>query len=83
MKNGSGRQSPTDFYLPLQIIISKIKTEQNRQLARLNPPLLLGGEPRLINEWQIAMVLWDSIRFEADHNALLGLFIPSGASVPT
>ena len=59
------------------------KTEQNRQLARLNPALLLKGEnPRLIDEWQVAPVLWDSIRFEADHNDGLGLFILTGSSVP-
>ena len=59
------------------------KTEQNRQLAKLNPALLLRGEkPRLIDEWQVAPVLWDSIRFEADHNTDLGLFILTGSSVP-
>lgn len=59
------------------------KTEQNKQLAKLNPALLLRGEkPRLIDEWQVAPVLWDSIRFEADHNTDLGLFILTGSSVP-
>ena len=59
------------------------KTEQNKQLAKLNPALLLRGEkPRLLDEWQVAPVLWDSIRFEADHNTDLGLFILTGSSVP-
>jgi predicted AAA+ superfamily ATPase len=59
------------------------KTAQNIQLARLNPQLLLRGEnPRLIDEWQVAPQLWDSIRFEADHNENLGLFILTGSSVP-
>ncbi|MDO4334906.1 MAG: DUF4143 domain-containing protein [Bacteroidales bacterium] len=59
------------------------KTEQNIQLASLNPQLLLQGEnPRLIDEWQIAPQLWDSIRFEADHRHSLGLFILTGSSVP-
>ena len=44
------------------------KIEQNKQLAIINPKLLLQGEkPRLIDEWQLAPTLWDSIRFEADH----------------
>lgn len=59
------------------------KTEQNIQLATLNPNLLLRGEnPRLIDEWQIAPQLWDSIRYEADHRHQLGLFILTGSSVP-
>lgn len=45
------------------------RSGQNRQLARINPSILLKGEkPRLIDEWQIAPSLWDSIRFEADHS---------------
>ena len=56
--------------------------DQNIQLAKLNPKLLLKGEiPRLIDEWQVAPQLWDSIRFESDH-APLGQFILTGSSVP-
>lgn len=59
------------------------KVEQNKQLAKINPSLLLKGDkPRLIDEWQVAPILWDSIRFEADHSSNLGLFILTGSSVP-
>lgn len=60
------------------------KMEQNRQLAKINPSLLLKGEkPRLIDEWQIAPALWDSIRFDVDHAPdALGRFILTGSSVP-
>lgn len=59
------------------------KIEQNIQLATLNPKLLLHGEnPRLIDEWQVAPQLWDSIRFESDHRHQVGLFILTGSSVP-
>lgn len=59
------------------------KIEQNKQLAIINPKLLLQGEkPRLIDEWQLAPTLWDSIRFEADHADELGLYILTGSSVP-
>lgn len=59
------------------------KIEQNKQLARINPSLLLKGEnPRLIDEWQVAPILWDNVRFEADHRGELGLFILTGSSVP-
>lgn len=59
------------------------KREQNEQLARINPGLLLRGEkPRLIDEWQVAPRLWDAVRFEADHSSGLGLFVLTGSSVP-
>lgn len=60
------------------------KIEQNRLLAKINPSLLLRGEkPRLIDEWQVAPSLWDSIRFEVDHASdKLGRFILTGSSVP-
>ena len=59
------------------------KREQNIRLARLNPALLLRGEkPRLIDEWQVAPMLWDAVRFEADHSKSLGLFVLTGSSVP-
>lgn len=60
------------------------KVEQNKQLARINPKQLLdGARPRLIDEWQVAPTLWDSVRFEADHSDSLGLFILTGSAVPS
>lgn len=59
------------------------KTEQNKQMAMMSPKLLLRGEkPRLIDEWQVAPQLWDSIRFESDHSDSLGLFILTGSCIP-
>lgn len=59
------------------------RTQQNIQLATLNPKLLLKGDnPRLIDEWQLAPQLWDSVRFECDHRHQLGLFVLTGSSVP-
>ncbi len=55
----------------------------NIQLASMNPELLLSGAvPRLIDEWQLAPSLWDSIRFECDHRKEDGQFILTGSSVP-
>ena len=57
--------------------------EQNLTLSDLNPSLLLKGEiPRLIDEWQIAPKLWDTIRFEVDHRGEEGQFILTGSAVP-
>ena len=42
------------------------KKEQNLRMAELKPSVLLAGNsPRLIDEWQSAPTLWDSIRFSA------------------
>src|SRR5574344_649121 len=57
--------------------------KQNLQLADIRPKALLVGEtPRLIDEWQLAPQLWDTIRFEVDHRDGLGDFILTGSAVP-
>lgn len=56
--------------------VSYIKTAQTM------PSLLLRGEkPRLIDEWQIATVLWDTVRFAVDQNPEKGQFILTGSVV--
>mgnify|MGYP002344329779 CR=1 FL=1 len=44
--------------------------------------LLKGATPRLIDEWQMAPVLWDAVRFEVDQRQSVGQFILTGSSVP-
>lgn len=57
--------------------------DQNLALAKLNPlRLLKGSVPRLIDEWQIAPTLWDSIRYEVDQRGEMGQFILTGSAVP-
>lgn len=57
--------------------------EQNLSLAKLNPLRLLKGDtPRLIDEWQIAPTLWDTIRYEVDQRGKMGQFILTGSAVP-
>lgn len=57
--------------------------EQNLSLAKLSPLRLLKGDvPRLIDEWQIAPTLWDSVRYEVDSRGKTGQFILTGSSVP-
>jgi len=49
--------------------------------ADTKPSLLLAGEnPRLIDEWQIAPVLWDAVRTEVDRRNEDGLFILTGST---
>jgi uncharacterized protein len=50
--------------------------------ARTKPSLLLKGEtPRLIDEWQVAPVLWDAVRNAVDERRLKGQFILTGSTV--
>lgn len=57
--------------------------ESNLQLAEISPLVLLEGEaPRLIDEWQLAPKLWDTIRYEVDHRGGVGQFILTGSAVP-
>jgi len=53
-------------------------------MADTKPSLLLKGEaPRLIDEWQMAPVLWDAVRFEVDKRSMMGQFILTGSAVPS
>jgi predicted AAA+ superfamily ATPase len=50
-------------------------------LAELKPSeLLIGDNPRLIDEWQIAPQLWDSIRLSVDLRGEPGLYILTGST---
>ena len=56
---------------------------QYRSMAELSPRLLLEGEtPRLIDEWQIAPNLWNTVRYEVDLRNKFGQFILTGSAVP-
>lgn len=49
--------------------------------AKTKPSLLLKGEnPRLIDEWQEAPVLWDAVRTAVDDRQEEGLFILTGST---
>ena len=52
-------------------------------MADTKPSLLRkGATPRLIDEWQVAPVLWDAVRFHIDQKAERGQFILTGSAVP-
>ena len=58
-------------------------TASYQAMADTKPSLLLKGEtPRLIDEWQMAPVLWDAVRFEVDNRGDSGQFILTGSAVP-
>jgi len=58
--------------------------ESNLQMAEIDPGILLEGDtPRLVDEWQLAPKLWDTMRFEVDHRHQVGQFILTGSAVPS
>ena len=58
-------------------------TRQYQQMAEISPNTLLEGEtPRLIDEWQIAPNLWNTVRYEVDNRDEFGQFILTGSAVP-
>ena len=59
------------------------RTASYLAMADTKPSLLLKGKtPRLLDEWQMAPVLWDAVRFEVDKRNEPGQFILTGSAVP-
>lgn len=57
-------------------------SENYLALADFKPSLLLEGDtPRLIDEWQMAPVLWDAVRNAVDQRQKTGQFILTGSTV--
>ena len=57
------------------------KTKSYLELASIKPSALLKGEnPRLIDEWQMAPVLWDAVRNSVDDLNKVGLYILTGST---
>ena len=58
------------------------KREAYLATVRTKPSILLKGEtPRLIDEWQVAPVLWDAVRNAVDERRERGQFILTGSTV--
>lgn len=66
---------------------SSVRLDQRKELiqvAELTPETLLAGAvPRLIDEWQLAPSIWNSIRAEIDSRGLPGQFILTGSAAPS
>ena len=53
-------------------------------MADTKPSLVLEGDPPLLlDEWQMAPVLWDAVRFAVDKRGLMGQFILTGSATPS
>ena len=65
-----------------KILLQKdIDKEALEYTAKINPSIILEGEqPRLIDEWQDAPILWDAVRTYCDENHGQGHFILTGST---
>lgn len=79
-----GKSTTGEFFSNSAIYMQDNKMNyQYMSLAELNPSKLLEGEtPRLIDEWQLAPKLWDSVRDEVDKRQKQGQFILTGSVTP-
>lgn len=57
------------------------KREMYLETAKIQPSnLLIGKNPRLIDEWQVAPNLWDAVRVSVDRRNEEGLYILTGSN---
>ena len=60
-----------------------LSRDKNLAIADINiNELLVGAQPRLIDEWQDVPKFWDAVRFSVDHSDGLGHYILTGSAVP-
>ena len=60
------------------------QSQTYQAMADTKPSLLLQGDtPRLIDEWQVIPILWDTVRHEVDKRSLTGQFVLTGSASPT
>ena len=58
------------------------KSEAYKMAADAKPSILLEGDvPHLIDEWQMAPVLWDAVRFAVDQRQAVGQFVLTGSAL--
>jgi len=75
--------SATTFARSVVYLQDPDRTASYLAMADTKPSLLLKGKtPRLLDEWQMAPVLWDAVRFEVDKRNEPGQFVLTGSAVP-
>ncbi len=79
-----GKTFTSSFHSKSQFMVGDPERNfSNRELANLDPSFVLRGEaPRMIDEWQEVLSLWDAVRFEVDKRGEKGQFILTGSSTP-
>ncbi len=79
-----GKTTTAEQIAKSAVYIDEIR-EQVGELGvlKVNTAMVLDGEsPHLIDEWQLAPFLWDSVRHRVDRADNLGLYILTGSAVP-
>ena len=70
----------------LHLAASSVRLDASPELAALaetSPSVVLAGAvPRLVDEWQLAPVLWNAVRHEVDVRGSAGQFILTGSATP-
>ncbi len=70
-------------YIELQDEDIDMENSNALKLAELKPSLLLEGEkPRLIDEWQLAPNLWNTVRHSVDEIGKKGQYLLTGSATP-
>lgn len=70
-------------YIELQDEDIDMENSNALKLAELKPSLLLEGEkPRLIDEWQLAPNLWNTVRHSVDETGKKGQYLLTGSATP-
>lgn len=61
----------------------KLNTKSRIDFARLNPKqVLVGEEPRLIDEWQTVPDIWNQVKDSLDEDYKFGRYLLTGSSTP-
>jgi hypothetical protein len=79
-----GKSTTAEYHSKSSIFLDNPTDKERYKLfAEQSPELILNGDtPRLIDEWQLAPTLWDSIRYTVDHRQGMGQFILTGSAKP-
>ncbi|MDR0979787.1 MAG: DUF4143 domain-containing protein [Candidatus Nomurabacteria bacterium] len=79
---GVGKTTVAEHMTKSQFYVNK--KGDNIRLAEISPEYILeGATPRLIDEWQLAPSLWNSVKRTIDERKLPGQFILAGSAAPT
>ena len=79
-------KSTTGFYHAKSVIEfqNPDKKQEYERIRNTKPSLFLDGEkPRMLDEWQVYPVIWDSIRTDVDHSGKKGQYILTGSARPS
>jgi predicted AAA+ superfamily ATPase len=78
-----GKTSTAEQFAKSAVYMDDLDDDNNIRIASLNPAILLNGDtPRLIDEWQLAPFIFDTVRREIDRRGAGGQFILTGSSTP-